>query len=115
MNALAAMLESIDIPAVFLILCIAAVYSLARGNFDWKAAGCDDTGKASFLRLAIPVSLLVSSWLIIYVTMQIVKTSVTWVQALDALWPFFLAYMATWSGAKVVEKLLDILAAKWVK
>jgi hypothetical protein len=105
----------LDIPALFLIVCLAAGYGLVRNKFDWQSAGNDESGKASYLRLAIPVCLVVSSWWLIYVTMQVMKTSVNWIDALQALFPFYLAYVVVFSGAKVAEKLADALLTKWTK
>lgn len=112
-EVLAALGEAIDLPALILIFCLLVGYGLMRKHFDWRKAGEDDAGKASYLRLAVPVSLVVSSWLLIYVTMKVIGTSVTWVQALEALFPFYLTYMAIWPGSKVAEKGLDVLLARY--
>ena len=110
-----AIAELLDLPALILICCLIIGYSLMRERFDWKQAGEDDGGKASFLRLAIPVALVVSSWLLIYVTMKIVGTSSTWVEALNALFWYYALYIVVFSGAKTADKLADALVAKFTK
>jgi predicted metal-binding membrane protein len=46
-----------------------------------------------------------------YVSLNVIKNG----DDMQALFPFFATYLAVWSGAKVVEKLLDLLIAKFVK
>jgi hypothetical protein len=56
----------------------------------------DDSGKPSAFRLAIFVSLAVSTWIIMYIVLN--------TNALDT-W-MFVTYLGIWSGAKVAETAL---------
>jgi hypothetical protein len=101
---------------VLLALLAAAMYVMwqaqRKADFDWADMLRDDAGKPSAFRLAIFVSLGVSSWLLIYVTMKIVGTSSTWVEALNALFPWYAIYILVFSGAKIAERLVEIAAVK---
>jgi len=99
-----------DIPAITLIILLAAgmfvMWSAQRrADFDFGQMLTDDGGKPSAMRLAVFVCLAGSTWVLIKVTMSGAD--------LDKVFPFFVAYTAVWSGAKIVEKLLDVLLAKF--
>jgi hypothetical protein len=85
---------TIDAPAASLLAMFAiGVYVLfaaqRRADFDWGQALKDDGGKVSALRLAIFVAIAVSSWLIIFVTMNVIKDG----KDLAELFPFYMAYL----------------------
>jgi hypothetical protein len=105
---------TIDAPAASLLAMLAiTIYVLfaaqRRGDFDWGQALKDDNGKVSALRLAIFAAIAVSSWLLIFVSMNVIKSG----QDLEQLYPFYATYLAIWSGAKVAEKALDAILAKF--
>lgn len=108
-------LSELDVAAVTLVaglLWIMLVLRAARiGGFSWAGALKDDAGKESALRFAVLVALVISSWLLMYVSLNVIKNG----DDMQALFPFFATYLAVWSGAKVVEKLLDLLLAKYAK
>lgn len=105
---------TIDAPALSLLvgslITLYVVFAAQRrNNFDWGNALRDDSGKESALRLAIFVSIVVTSWLLIFISMNVIKDG----KDLEQLYPFFVTYLAVWSGAKVAEKALDAILAKF--
>jgi hypothetical protein len=62
----------------------------------------DDAGKPSAFRLAIFVSLAVSTWVIMYIVLKS-NTLDPWI---------FLSYLGIWSGAKVAETAINAYAGK---
>ena len=60
-----------------------------------------DNGKPSAFRLAIFVSLAVSTWVMMFIVLK-TNTIDTWI---------FAIYLAIWSGAKVAESAIDAYAA----
>lgn len=77
------------------------VQSDKSNNFNFEEMLRGDNGKPSAFRLAIFVSLAVSTWVIMYI---VLKTN-----SLDN-W-MFITYLAIWSGAKVAESAIDAYAA----
>lgn len=121
MNALAELFKDFDIAGFALVLgllwILLVIRSAEKGGFSWKRAMQDDStgegqagqGKESVLRFAVLVALVTSSWLLIYVTINVIKNGAD----LEQLFPYYVAYLCVWSGAKVVEKLLDVLILKF--
>ena len=99
----------IDIPAAVLaVILLGALYVVhkaqEREDFDFADMLRDDNDKPSALRLGIFVCLAVSSWALIYDTIH--------QKELDP--QAFGIYILVWSGAKIAEKIVDMVAAKWV-
>ena len=104
---------NIDFPAVILLmLLIMGAYvmwktqSNPNNNFDFSEMLRDDSGKPSAFRMGIFVSMALSSWGLMYVLIHNqghVDTIIAYM---------FIAYMAIWSGAKIVEKAIDTWAAR---
>lgn len=97
-----------------LLWILLVIRSAEQGGFSWKRAMQDDSGqegkgKESVLRFAVLVALVTSSWLLMYVTINVIKSGAD----LEQLFPYYVSYLAIWSGAKVVEKLLDVLILKF--
>lgn len=113
MEIVRTILEAFDIAAIALVLGLGWILLVIRdakaGGFSWKRAMQDDNDKESTLRFAILVALVISSWFLVYVTMNVIKTGAD----LEQLFPYYMAYLAVWSGAKVVERLLDVLVLKF--
>ena len=113
--------ESVDFPAVVLSLmligmALAMISAQRRSDFDWGDAFRDDNGKVSWFRAAVVVSLGISSWVLIYAFMNGVRSTYDangMTLVLDKLFAYFVAYMVVWSGAKIIEKALDIIIQKW--
>lgn len=105
--------KEFDIAAFALVVGLLWILTVIRnaqgGGFSWKRAMQDDNEKESIFRFGILVALVVSSWLLIYVAVNVIKNG----DDLDRLFPYYMAYLAVWSGAKVVEKLLDVLSLKF--
>jgi hypothetical protein len=105
-----AFIATIDIPAIVLLIILAMGWGIVkqaqkREDFDFSNMLRDDNNKESALRFAVFVALAVSSWFVIYDT---IHNKAGDNQAL-------LIYVVVWSGAKVAEKLVEALAAKWSK
>ena len=113
MNPILELLKDFDIAAFALVLGLLWILLVIRnaqaGGFSWKRAMQDDNSKESVLRFGIIVALVISSWFLVYVTMNVIKATAD----LEQLFPYYMAYLAVWSGAKVVEKLLDVLILKF--
>lgn len=102
--------NGLDIPSIVLIaLLIAGAFVMYKAqqkdNFDFSQMLVDDSGKPSAMRLAVFVCLAASTWALI----KVIMTSSDPKESFN----FFMAYIAVWSGAKIVEKLLDVLLAKF--
>lgn len=78
-----------------------------KENFDFSDMLKDESGKASSMRLGVLVCIAVSSWALIKITMTVKEP--------EQVFNYYMAYMAIWSGAKIVDKLLDVLIAKFSK
>lgn len=68
-----------------------------NNDFNFEDMLRDDAGKPSSFRLAVFISLAVSTWVMMYI---VLKTN-----AIDS-W-IFVAYLSIWSGAKVAETALQ--------
>lgn len=81
-----------------------AVRLQSRKDFDFADMLVDDSGKASAVRLGTIVSMIITSWVMIYVTLS--KTQG------DVITGVFALYIGIWSSAKVAEKAIDAWSAK---
>lgn len=70
-------------------------------QFNFEDMLRDDSGKPSAFRLAIFVSLAVSTWVIMHIVLATNNLD-TWM---------FMAYLGIWSGAKVAETAITAYAA----
>jgi hypothetical protein len=101
------MWADLDIATVILLLILLmggwVLWRVQRdksNGFDFSEMLLDDTGKPSAFRLAIFVSLAVSTWVIMYIVLK--KND------LD-IW-MFVTYLGIWSGAKVAETAITAYA-----
>lgn len=99
----------LDIPAIVLILLLlagAVVMHAAQKQpgFNFSDMLTDDSGKPSAMRFAVFVCIAASTWALIKVVMTATDSK--------EVFNFYMAYMAVWSGAKIVEKMLDAILAK---
>lgn len=104
----------IDTPAVTLLVMGAGLiwlmFSASRKpDSFWASAFKDDNGKVSWMRVAMLVALATMTWHLIFVTMNVVKDG----KDLEELFPFYVTYSCIWSGAKVAEKAIDAILAKF--
>lgn len=86
---------------LFLILflggCILwTIQQKGNNNFNFEEMLRDEEGKPSSFRLAVFVSLAVSTWIIMYIVLK-TNTLDTWM---------FVTYLGIWSGAKIAETAL---------
>lgn len=101
---------SLDVPAAILaIMVILAMYVIykaqQRDDFDFGDMLKDDNNRPSALRFGIFTSLGVSSWVVIYDTINFSGAD-----------PYVLViYVSFWSGAPIAAKFVEALQAKWVK
>ncbi len=70
-------------------------------NFDFEDMLRDDFGKPSAFRLAVFVSLAVSTWVIMYIVLNTNSVD-SWI---------FVSYLAIWSGSKVAESAVNAYGA----
>ena len=99
----------IDVPAAVLaVVLLGGVWicykAQQREDFDFADMLRDDAGKPSALRLGVIVAIAMSSWALAYDTINGNELDIQ----------VFVAYLVIWSGAKIAEKLIDIVAAKWL-
>ena len=121
-SMLSDILSELDFAAmvlVFMLLGMAVAMRQAqkRDDFDWGDGFRDEANKISWTRAAVPASLCLSSWCLIYVVMNGMRANYdaeSLVKVLDALWPWFTTYILTWAGTKSVDKLIDVFM-EWVK
>ena len=115
MNLLADILREFDVAAFALVLgllwILRVIQSAQAGGFSWKRAMQDDSTppKESAVRFGIIVSLVISSWFLVYITMNVIKTGTD----LEGLFPYYIAYLIVWPGTKATEKLIDVLILKF--
>lgn len=102
-------LSKIDIAtAVMVLIFLMGAFVLYRvqkdknNDFNFEDMLRDEQNKPSAFRLAIFVSLAVSTWVIMYITLK-TNTLDTWM---------FLSYLAIWSGAKIAETALNAYSGK---
>lgn len=81
--------------------------SQQRSDFDFAEMLRDPvTHKASSNRLAMFVSLALSSWFLVYATLNATLSPFR-----EILFNVFLSFVGIWSGAKIIEKAIDVYAA----
>lgn len=101
---------AIDVPTALLLVMFALiawiVWRAERQGLNWADAFRDDSGKASFMRLAMMVALMISSWQVMSTTLR-VQPSLDLVERLSEF------FIVVWSGAKIVEKIVDVIAVKF--
>lgn len=102
----------IDAPAASLIvmalgIAVFTVQAHRHPDSFWASAFKEESGKVTFTRLAMLVALAVSTWHLIFVTMNVIKDG----KDLQELFPFYTVYLALWSGVKAAEKALDAIIA----
>ena len=108
----------IDLPALVLLAMLVALgvamwKAQQRQDFDWGEGFRDANNKISFVRMGVLVCIGVSSWLLIYLTMTTINAGdAPTIEALNAVFKFYVTYMAFWSGTKIAERVVEIVAAK---
>lgn len=107
-------IKSIDLAVLVLVgLAIMGVFILhkaqERPDFDLAQMLISPEGKASSARLAILVSLAISSWTLIYVITEEMKAEHK--LSTNSMY-LILGYLAIWSGNKVLESAVKAWADK---
>lgn len=111
---LAHFMREFDFPALVLMfmligMALIVIKAQARADFDWAEALRDDNNKVSAFRLAILVSMAISSWFLVEITVDVIKTA----DDLQKTYYYYVTYLVVWSGAKIVEKALQFLVDKF--
>ena len=114
MDAILSILAAFDGPVVALAILMlfgmwVAVQAQVLGIVDWSDGLRDPDSKVSFMRLAVLVSLITSTWVLVDLTLDAVKNK----DDLDALFNWYLLYLIVWSGAPTVGKLIEFANARW--
>ena len=109
---LASLSQFLSVPGLVLLFLLAIglhviFTSQKRDDFDWADMLKDESGKFSAFRLGVLVCLVGSTWVLLYITMYTVKDPA----GLETLFKYYGAYLVVWSGAKVVEKGLEVFIA----
>jgi hypothetical protein len=108
--------SQIDFPALLLAVLLLGIFwamfsKQKDANFDWGDAFRDDAGKVSWLRAAIPISLVFSAWALVYVLMNGIRTTDNvdgLVKVLRELFYWNISFQLVWAGTKTVDKLIDL-------
>jgi uncharacterized membrane-anchored protein len=97
-------MDSFDIASIVMLLIFMmggwVLYRVQKdpdNNFEFEDMLRDDSGKPSAFRMAIFVSLAVSTWVVMYIVLKN-NTIDTWM---------FLSYLGIWSGAKIAETAIN--------
>ena len=118
-DTLSHLFDGIDAPSVVLLAMLAAgtyvMYKAQqREDFDFADMLRDDNNKPSAFRMAIFVCLGVSSYLLLFITFKLVaQVTVSWVDTLNALFPWYALYILVFSGAKIAEQMVETLMVKF--
>lgn len=108
--------EFIDVSFVLLFVLLGILWHLMRqasrpGNY-WATLFDDDSGtKRSTMRVCSLGAFAVSSAVLLYITINYVKT---W-EGLKGLEYFYTVFTVVWSGAPVVYKLLEFAVGRFGK
>jgi len=105
-----------DFPTVVLsFMLVGIAYSMNQAQkkpgFDWGDGFRDANGKVSYTHAAIPVALALSSWVLLYVTINAIRSTFNGAetsQVLESLIWWYVAYMVVWAGTKTVDKLVEL-------
>lgn len=104
-----------ELPTLLLFVLLALAWYLMRAaeraEGYWSTLFMDENGKASTMRVCAIWAFAVSSAILLYITINYVKTS----DGLKGLEIFYIAFLLTWSASPLLAKLLEVLAARWLK
>lgn len=104
-----AWLQALDIPTIVLMVVMGLgawilwkVQKDPNNDFNFEEMLRDENQKPSAFRLAIFISLAVSTWVIMHIVLK-TNTIDSWV---------FVTYLGIWSGAKVAESALNAYGSR---
>ena len=115
LSTFAEAIDQMDFPAVILVFMLVVILLAMSAkqkdpNFDWGDAFRDEKGKVSWTHTATPIALALSSWMIIYVLMNGIRTTedaTGLVVVLNALFRWFMGYNLIWAGTPIIGKIID--------
>ena len=117
MTYLKLLIDYFDFPtAVLSFMLVGIAYAMSQAQkkpgFDWGDGFRDGTGKVSYTHAAVPIALALSSWVLLYVTINGIKSTFSgqeMSQVLQSLLYWYIAYMVVWAGTKTVDKLVELV------
>ena len=102
--------------AVLSFMLVGIAYAMSQAQkkpgFDWGDGFRDGNGKVSYTHAAVPIALALSSWVLLYVTINGIKSTFSgqeMSQVLQSLLYWYIAYMVVWAGTKTVDKLVELV------
>jgi len=116
MTYLKLLIDYFDFPtAVLSFMLVGIAYAMSQAQkkpgFDWGDGFRDANGKVSYTHAAVPIALALSSWVLLYVTINGIKSTFSgqeMSQVLGSLIWWYCAYMVVWAGTKTVDKLVEL-------
>jgi len=116
-DVLKLIVDYFDFPTVVLsFMLVGIAYSMNQAQkkqgFDWGDGFRDANGKVSYTHAAVPIALALSSWVLLYVTINGIKSTFSgqeMSQVLQSLLYWYIAYMVVWAGTKTVDKLVELV------
>lgn len=116
MTYLKLLIDYFDFPtAVLSFMLVGIAYAMSQAQkkpgFDWGDGFRDGNGKVSYTHAAVPIALALSSWVLLYVTINGIKSTFSgqeMSQVLQSLLYWYIAYMVVWAGTKTVDKLVEL-------
>ena len=117
MTYLKLLIDYFDFPtAVLSFMLVGIAYAMSQAQkkpgFDWGDGFRDGNGKVSYTHAAVPIALALSSWVLLYVTINGIKSTFSgqeMSQVLQSLLYWYIAYMVVWAGTKTVDKLVELV------
>ena len=117
MTYLKLLIDYFDFPtAVLSFMLVGIAYAMSQAQkkpgFDWGDGFRDANGKVSYTHAAVPIALALSSWVLLYVTINGIKSTFSgqeMSQVLQSLLYWYIAYMVVWAGTKTVDKLVELV------
>jgi len=111
------LIDYFDFPtAVLSFMLVGIAYAMSQAQkkpgFDWGDGFRDGNGKVSYTHAAVPIALALSSWVLLYVTINGIKSTFSgqeMSQVLQSLLYWYIAYMVVWAGTKTVDKLVELV------
>jgi len=117
MTYLKLLIDYFDFPtAVLSFMLVGIAYAMSQAQkkpgFDWGDGFRDANNKVSYTHAAVPIALALSSWVLLYVTINGIKSTFSgqeMSQVLQSLLYWYIAYMVVWAGTKTVDKLVELV------
>jgi hypothetical protein len=86
-----------------------AVRMQLNGSIRWQEGFTDNEGCIDWMRTAVLISLVASTWILCTLTNDFVENA----GELDALFKWYVLYLGVWSGAPIVTQLVEIAKVRY--